>query len=117
MAYDLQLATRVRAYLSNQPGLEVAEKKMFRGLAFIVNGKMCINISGENLMCRFEPELTQEIALRKGFLKMEMRGRVLKGYCYVEPFGFKNAGDFRFWLDLCLSFNDRAKASVRRRRK
>lgn len=117
MAYDLQLAKRVREYLANYPVLEVEEKKMFRGLAFLVNGKMCINISGENLMCRFDPELTQEIALRKGFARMVMRGKVLRGYCYVEPAGFRNPSDFNFWMNLCLSFNDQARASVKRRRK
>ena len=58
MAYDKKLADRIREYLLQFPKLKTEEKKMFRGLAFMINGKMCINVSGENLMCRFDPNLT-----------------------------------------------------------
>ncbi len=114
MPYDPQLADRIRDYLSQFPKIDIEEKKMFRGLAFMVNGKMCINVSGNNLMCRFDPELTNDLAKRKGFLPMKMKGKKLKGYCYVEPVGFKSAKDFQFWMDLCLDFNDRAKSSKKR---
>ncbi|MFB5944222.1 TfoX/Sxy family protein [Albibacterium profundi] len=111
MAYSTQLADRVREYLVQFPKLEIEEKKMFGGLAFLVNDKMCINIGEENLMCRFDPELTEDIAERVGFLPMIMKGKEYKGYCYVEPEGFRTKKDFEFWLNLCLDFNDRAKAS------
>lgn len=62
-------------------------------------------------MCRFDPELTEDIAERVGFLPMIMKGKEYKGYCYVEPEGFRTKKDFEFWLNLCLDFNDRAKAS------
>jgi len=114
MAYDPQLADRVREYLVPFTKLKIEEKKMFRGLAFIINGKMCINISGKNLMCRFDPALTQNVAEKKGFLPMTMKGKDYKGYCYVEPTGFKNKKDFEFWINLCLDFNDRAKSSKKR---
>ncbi|MBS1682457.1 MAG: TfoX/Sxy family protein [Bacteroidetes bacterium] len=111
MAYDTSLADRIRAYLMQFPKLKIQEKKMFRGLAFIINEKMCINVSGDNLMCRFDPGLTEEIVTRKGFLPMIMKGKEYKGYCYVEPTGFKNNKDFEFWINLCLDFNDKAKSS------
>jgi hypothetical protein len=69
---------------------------MFRGLAFIINGKMCINVSGENLMCRFNPALTEEIAEKTGFLPMIMKGKEYKGYCYIKPAGFKNKKTLNF---------------------
>lgn len=53
MGYNIKLAERVRTYLLDLPKLKIEEKKMFGGLAFIVRGKMCVNVSGENLMCRF----------------------------------------------------------------
>ena len=84
---------------------------MFRGLAFMINDKMCVSISGNNLMCRFDPALTQEIKEKTGFLPMIMRGRECKGYCYVEPVGFESKKDFEYWINLCLDFNERAKAS------
>ena len=55
MSYDTKLAEGIRKYLANFPSLRVEEKKMFRGLTFMVNDKMCIGVSGENLMCRFDP--------------------------------------------------------------
>ena len=111
MAYNLELADSIRNYLQLFPDLKIAEKKMFGGLAFMVNGKMCINASGDNLMCRFDPERTEELALKTGFLPMQMKGKVYQGYCYVEPAGFKRKKDFKFWLDLCLDYNASAKSS------
>jgi hypothetical protein len=109
MAYDTKLVDKIREYLSRFPGIKVEEKKMFGGLAFIINGKMCVNVSGEDLMCRFEPILTEELAGKNGFLPMIMKGKEYKGYCYVEPSGFSNENDFEYWMKLCLNYNDRAK--------
>jgi hypothetical protein len=53
MAFNTTLANRIREHLSEFTELKVEEKKMFRGLTFMVNDKMCISVSGENLMCRF----------------------------------------------------------------
>ena len=111
MAFDINLADRIREYLAEIPNLEIEEKKMFRGLTFMVNGKMCVNVSGENLMCRFDPVLQDELSEKVGFQTMIMNGREYKGYCYVSPFGFKTKKSFEFWLNLCLEFNKRAKSS------
>lgn len=117
MAYDTLLADRVREYLAEFPKLEIEEKEMFRGLAFLVNGKMCVNVSGQNLMCRFNQILTEELSKKTGFLPMVMKGKEYKGYCYVEPIGIKNKKDFEFWVNICLDFNDKAKSSKTRKKK
>lgn len=111
MAYSIDLADRIREYLSMIPNIEVTEKRMFSGIAFMVNDKMCINVSGENMMCRFDPDLLEDLAEKRGFLPMHMKGKQMKGYCYVEPIGFNRKEDFEFWLNLCLDFNERAKPS------
>lgn len=111
MAYSIELADRVREWLSTVDHIEVVEKKMFGGLAFLVNGKMCINISHDNLMCRYNPEFEDEVSEKKGFLPMIMRGKQLKEYCYVEPLGFQRPDDFEFWMEICLEYNKIAKAS------
>lgn len=90
MAYSTELADRIRERLSEVPDLDIREKKMFSGLSFLVNDKMCINVSHDNLMCRYHPDLEEEVAERTGFLPMIMKGKQLKGYCYVEPEGFQN---------------------------
>ena len=111
MAYSVKLADRIRTYLDGIPNLKVEEKKMFRGLAFLVNGKMCINVSDENLMCRFDPEREHEVAERVGFLPMIMREKQLHGYCYVSELRYKSKAHFEYWLKLCLDFNSKAKVS------
>lgn len=114
MAYDTNLADKVRAYLYEVKGLQPEEKRMFAGLAFLVNDKMCVNVSGNNLMCRFDPGLKEVVALRAGYLPMIMKGKELDGYCYVEPAGFKKQKDFEYWIDTCLDFNARAKPSKKK---
>lgn len=117
MAYDTKLADRIRDYLKEFPTLNVEEKKMFSGLAFLVKGKMCVNVSGENLMCRFDPDLQEEISRKSGFETMIMKGKEYKGYCYVNPIGFSSREDLEYWINLCLDFNDRAKSSKKKKMK
>ncbi|MET3037404.1 TfoX/Sxy family protein [Chryseobacterium sp. NRRL B-14859] len=114
MAYDTDLADRIRERLSEVNTIEIEEKKMFSGLSFLVNGKMCINVSHDNLMCRYDPEREEEISERPGFLPMIMRGKQLKGYCYVEPVGFQKPDDFEYWINICLEYNEKAKASKKK---
>jgi hypothetical protein len=109
MPYDEKLADRVRKYLKQIPRIQIEEKKMFGGLAFMVNGKMCINVSGENLMCRFDPALTEKLTPIRGVRPTIMKGRRLKGYCYVEPAGIETTENFEFWIKLCLDFNQKGK--------
>ena len=109
MGYNEKLANRIREALAHLPKVE--EKKMFRGLTFMVNGKMCVSVSGDEMMCRFDPALQEEVADKKGFRPMIMKGREYKGYCYISEDGIKSKKDFNYWIGLCLDFNKRAKAS------
>ena len=113
MPYSEKLAARIREALSTIPMVE--EKKMFRGLAFMVNGKMCVNVSGEEMMCRFDPALQETLAEKEGFRTMVMKGMVFKGYCYVSQDAIKSKRDFDFWINLCLDFNAKAKASKKKK--
>jgi hypothetical protein len=113
MAYNSKLADRIREYLVIYPDLQIKEEIMFGGLAFLVNGKMCVNVSGEDLMCRFNPSLQAEVAERQGYKAMIMKGKELSGYCYVDSTGFDK--EFDYWLKLCLDYNDQAKPSKKKR--
>lgn len=114
MAYNTTTAARIREKLASYPDLQIEEKKMLGGLAFMVNGKMCVNVSKDRLMCRFDPDHEEDITLRKGYQPMNMKGRGYKGFCYVEPEGFEREEDFNFWITLCLDFNERAKSSKKK---
>ncbi len=113
MEYNEKLADKIREALVDIPNIE--EKKMFRGVTFMVNGKMCISVSGEELMCRFDPALQEEIIEKKGCRPMIMKGREYKGYCYVNEEGIKTKKDFDYWIGLSLDFNKRAKASKKKK--
>lgn len=110
----MQLADRVRQYLQQQPGIEIEEKTMFSGLAFLVNGKMCVNVAGNRLMCRYDPALGAVLAEANGFRPMMMRGKELRGYCYVEAEVLQTAKALTYWIGICLDYNPRAKASKKR---
>lgn len=109
MAYNEKLVDRLREALAHLPKVE--EKKMFRGVTFMVNGKMCVNVSGEELMCRFDPALHETISEKNGFRTMLMKGREYKGFGYVTQDVIKSKKDFNFWINLCLEFNAKAKAA------
>lgn len=115
MAYSTKLANRVRTYLAGVSTITVEEKEMFSGLAFLVNDKMCVNVSGDDLMCRFDPALYDEVGERPGYQPMIMRGRQLKGYCYVSEEGYKSKKDFEYWIKICLDFNAKAKSSKKKK--
>src|SRR6185312_4278581 len=115
MAYNTKLADRISEYLAGFSTLNIEEKKMFRVLTFMINGKMCISVRNDHLMCRFDPVLQEEVAEKNGFQPMLMKGNELKGYCYVGPEGYKKMKDFEYWINLCLSFNAKAKASKKRK--
>lgn len=111
MAYDIKLADRIRTYLNSQPYLAIEEKEMFKGLTFMVNGKMCVSVSGDELMIRYDPALQDTIAEEPGYRSMLMKNRVYKGYGYIDQNFIKTNKKFEYWMQLCLDFNPRAKAS------
>jgi len=75
MAYNIEFSDRIRDFLATQTHLKIEEKRMFRGLTFMVNGKMCVSVSNDNLMCRFDPSLQGHIAEKKGFQPMILKGK------------------------------------------
>jgi TfoX/Sxy family transcriptional regulator of competence genes len=103
MAYNLDLAERLRAALIHIPHVE--EKKMFGGLAFMVNGKMCISAGKDRIMCRIDPAIHDEAVSKKGVSTVIMKGREYKGYVHVKDDAVKSSEDLNYWLDLALNFN------------
>ncbi|MET2984291.1 TfoX/Sxy family protein [Aureibaculum conchae] len=111
MSYCTKLADRIREYVINFSDLTIEEKKMFGGLAFMVNGKMCVSVSKNCWMCRFDPILEEKLAEKHGYEPMVMKGKTLKGYCYVLSEGVRTQRIFKHWINLYLKFNERVKSS------
>ena len=114
MAYDIQLADLVREIIAETHS-NVEEKKMFGGLCFMVNGKMCVGVETERLMIRFDPALTEKVMEMNGVGPMDFTKRVMKGFAFVEKDAVKNKRDLRRLIDLALDFNAWAKASKPKR--
>src|SRR5215471_19252284 len=109
MAVNEKLTKRVREALADLPNVE--EKRMFSGITFMVNGKMCISVGNDRIMCRIDPDIHDEVVLRNGARGVHMKGREYRGYVYVNEEGIKTKKDFGFWVNLSLEFNKKAKAS------
>ena len=102
MAYDETLAARVRELLEGEPGL--AEKKMFGGLGFLLNGNLAVGVSGADLMVRLPVDDGESVLAQPGVRPFERHGRAMNGWLLVEPPGHEQARDLRRWVDRGRSF-------------
>jgi hypothetical protein len=89
MAYDENLANRVRECLANLPVIE--EKEMMGGLTFMVNNKMCIGIIKDEMMCRIDPEFHETAVEMTGCRTMDFTGKPMKGWIMIESSGMRTA--------------------------
>jgi hypothetical protein len=96
MAYDERLANRIRRALSDRRGF--TERKMFGGLAFLCQGRMCCGIVGNDLMVRLPIDEFDAALQRRHVRPMDFTGRPLKGFVYVSPSGVATAASLRAWL-------------------
>lgn len=115
MAVNEKLTLRVRELLAAIPKVE--EKRMFRGIAFMVDGKMCLTVGDDRLMCRIDPETHAEAVSRPGCRTVEMGGRPYLGFVYVDEESLATKKALQAWVDRALEFNPRAKASSGRKNK
>lgn len=114
MGYDLKLADRIREALAGQNN--VREVTMFQGKCFMVDDKMCVCLRDDRLMCRVGPEKFDEAVERNGAEPMIHGKRLMKGFVFVHPEGYKSKKDFEYWIDLCLEFNKIAQPSKKKRK-
>ena len=86
MAYDEELASRIRSLVGSGAGAGVTEKKMFGGLAFLIGGNMAVAASGRGggILVRVDPEQSDELVATTPAEPMEMRGRQMAGWLRVE---------------------------------
>lgn len=81
----------------------------------MVNGKMCLGVVKDEMMCRIDPEIEDKALERTGCRPMDFSGRPMKGYVYVSEEGMKKKKDFDYWITLCLDYNPMAKASKKKK--
>jgi TfoX/Sxy family transcriptional regulator of competence genes len=114
MAYNEKLADRVREMLA-AGAKKIEEKRMFGGLCFMVNGKMCVGVEKERLMVRLDPAVYDEVMEKEGCAPMDFTGKVMKGYVFVDIAVVNTKKKLQYWTDLALAYNKIAKASKKKK--
>jgi hypothetical protein len=102
VAFDEGLAERIRDLLSDRRG--VTERKMFGGVAFMLNGHMFVGIVGDTLMARVGPDSYAKALAQKHVREMDFTGKPMKGYVFVDPEGFESDAALEGWIDRCADF-------------
>ena len=98
MAYDEELADRIRALLGDHPGL--TEKKMFGGLAFLIGGNMAVAASGQGgILVRVDPEESDALVATTPAEMMEMRGRLMAGWLRVDSTDVADDATLAEWVE------------------
>jgi len=103
VAYDESLADRIRERVGGEAGL--TEKRMFGGLAFLINGNMAVSASSKGgLLLRVDPERTEELVQAPHTGRFVMRGREMDGWLRVDPAAVATDPDLAHWVDLGVSY-------------
>jgi len=102
MSYDEQLAERLRKVVAARS--DVTEKRMFGGLAFLLNGHMFCGIIKEDLMIRVGHQQYKAALAQPHARPMDFTGRPLNGYVYVAPAGHQSASALKEWVQRGMTF-------------
>jgi len=97
-------------------GVVWEEKRMMGGTTFMVEGKLCFGGLNGGLLCRIDPAERASLLERAGAKVIRQGDREMKGYVHVQPEGIPAYEDLEFWIQKCLEFNPKAKASKKRGR-
>ncbi len=102
MAYDEELAARIRARMDDPLG--VSERKMFGGIAFMVYGNMCVGVVGRDLMVRVGADDYERAVAEPYARAMDFTGKPLNGFIYVDADGVESDAQLDAWLDRARAF-------------
>ncbi len=102
MAYDQELAERIRGLLPDEP---VTEKTMFGGLAFLIGGHMAVAASGRGgLMVRCDPADSERLVGEPGASRMEMRGKEMDGWLRVTTEAVADDAVLQEWVRVSTTY-------------
>ncbi len=103
MAYDEDLAGRIRELVGAEPGL--TDQRMFGGLAFLINGNMAIAASGQGgIMVRVDPDMSDSLVRSGDAELVEMRGRPMRGWLRVATERLRTDTELARWVDLGVAY-------------
>jgi len=113
MPYNEKLADRIRELIAEKEK-NVEEKRMFSGMCFMVNDKMCVCLGKGTIMVRLDPDISEEVLEKEGVSPMIMSGKVIKGFVRVDEEVLTTKKKLEHWVGLALSFNKFAKSSPKK---
>jgi TfoX/Sxy family transcriptional regulator of competence genes len=109
MAANEHLLKKLREAFKDVSNIE--ERKMFSGIAFMVNNKLCVSVGKDRIMCRIAPGLHDELIQNPGCTTVVMKGKEYKGYIWINESVLTTKKQINYWVHLALDFNPKAKAS------
>ena len=115
MAYNEKLADRVREMITESE-IRIEEKRMFGGLCFMVNDKMCIGVEKERLMIRIGPDKFDEAVEKEGCKPMDFTGKIMKGFVFIDVDVLNSKKKLEYWVKLALDYNKIAKTSKKKKK-
>jgi len=113
MSYNEKLAEQIRQSLSGMRN--VVEKKMFGGIAFLINEKMCIGVDKDDMILRCDPEMANVQLSRKSVRPFDLTSKPTKGWFLIGPGGTKTKKAIDYWIEVAVEAN--GKATTQRARK
>lgn len=102
------------ANLPSAKGIVFDQKKMFGGLCFMVDDKMLIGTYKGGIMARVNPDEADSLIERNGASQMIHAGKPMVGYLFIESEGYESDSEMSYWLEKCLAYNPKAKASKKK---
>ena len=102
MTYDEKTAERIRGVLKRRRG--VLEKKMFGGIAFLLNGNMCCGVLKKDIVLRLGERGAAQALKKPHARPMDFTGKPLKGMIYLGPAGYRTPAKLRAWIDQSVAF-------------
>ncbi|MFT5683793.1 MAG: TfoX/Sxy family transcriptional regulator of competence genes [Myxococcota bacterium] len=102
MAYSAALAERIRVRMSDLDG--ISEKKMFGGLSFLICGKMCVGVVGDDLCARVGKVDFGILSEEPGARPMDFTGRPMKGWLFIDGSAISDDDELQTWINRCHRF-------------
>ena len=115
MAFDELLGNRIAAILERE-NIEFREKRMFGGLGFMINDKMCVGIVKDSMMLRVMADKFESVLDRPNVRPMDFNGKPVKGFVYVDPPAFGSDAALSGWLQYGLEFAEKGDLKSRKRK-